>query len=112
MDEVAAHDIFEHLPDRIHTMNELWRVLKPGGRATIELPNAARGAGQWQDPTHISQWCMNTFQYFQEGSFAVKRLAKSYGISARFKVVSLTEREYEDFREPVWKITAVLEAVK
>ena len=112
VDAVHAHDIFEHLPDRIQTMNELWRVLKPGGTATIELPNAAKGAGQWQDPTHKSAWCMNSFQYFEHGSFAVNRLAAAYGIKARFKVVSLTEREYQDAHEKVWKITAVLQAVK
>ena len=112
VDEVRAHDVFEHLPDRIQTMNELWRVLQPGCTATIELPNAAHGAGQWQDPTHVSQWCMNSFQYFEHGSFATQRLAAAYGITARFKVVSLTEREYQDAHEKVWKITAVLQAVK
>jgi len=112
VDEIVAHDIFEHLASRIHTMNELWRVLKPGGRATIEVPSAAKGAGFAQDPTHKTPWCMNTFQYFQDGSFAVQRLAKSYGILARFRVLSLTEREYQDAHEKVWKITAVLEAVK
>jgi hypothetical protein len=55
---------------------------------------------------------MNSFQYFRDGSFAHNRLAKSYGITARFKVVSLTEREYKDEYESVWKITAVLECVK
>jgi predicted SAM-dependent methyltransferase len=112
IDEVRAHDIFEHLPDRIHTMNELHRVLKPGARAIVEVPNAAKGAGQWQDPTHVSGWCRNSFQYFRAESFAQNRLAKAYGITARFKVLSLTEREYQDEFEPVWKITAVLECVK
>ena len=112
VDEVAAFDIVEHLPDRIHTMNELHRVLKPGGVARIEVPNASRGAGFWQDPTHVSGWCLNSFQYFEHGSFAVQRLAKSYGITARFRIVSLGERSYQDVREEVWKIAAVLEAVK
>lgn len=110
--EVRAHDVFEHLPDRIQTMNELWRVMKPGALATIEVPNAAKGAGQWQDPTHVSPWCMNSFQYFQDGSFARNRLGPSYGIAARFRIRSLGEREYQDAYEKVWKITAVLEAVK
>lgn len=112
VDEVVAHDIFEHLPDRIHTMNELWRVLRPGGKATIEVPSASKGAGFAQDPTHKTAWCMNSFQYFQDGSFAVHRLAKAYGILARFRVLSLTEREVKDVHEPVWKITAILEAMK
>lgn len=112
VDEVRAHDVFEHLPDRIRTMNELHRVLRPGGIATIEVPNAAKGAGFAQDPTHVSQWCRNSFQYFRGESFAHNRLARSYGITARFKVLSLTEREYKDEFEPVWKITAVLQAIK
>lgn len=110
--EVRAHDVFEHLPDRIHTMNELWRVLQRGGIATVEVPSASKGAGFAQDPTHCSAWCMNSFQYYEHGSFAVKRLADAYGIKARFNVLSLEEREYQDVREMVWKITAVLEAVK
>jgi len=112
VDEVVAFDVFEHLESRIRTMNELWRVLKPGARATVEVPSATKGAGQWQDPTHVSPWSMNSFQYFEAGSFAQKRLAKGYGINASFRIVSLSEREYKDVIEPVWKITVILEAVK
>lgn len=112
VDEVFAFDVFEHLPDRVHTMNELHRVLKPWGKATIEVPSAVKGAGFAQDPTHVSQWCMNSFQYFRHGSFAHKRLARAYGITACFRVLSLTEKPYKDEYEEVWKIRAVLEAVK
>ena len=112
VDEVRAHDVFEHLPSRVRTMNELHRVMKPGARATIEVPSASKGAGFAQDPTHVSPWCLNSFQYFEAGSVAVRRFARSYGITARFKIVSLSEYEYMDAYEPVTKITAVLEAVK
>lgn len=111
IDEVIAYDIIEHIADRIHVMNELHRVLKPGARATIETPHAC-GPGFWQDPTHKSGWVMNSFQYFEHGSFAQGRLAKSYGITASFRVVELSQREYKDVYEPVMKIRAVLEAVK
>jgi hypothetical protein len=99
---------------RIWFMNELHRVLTPGGRATIETPNAAKGVGYYQDPTHCSPYCLSTFKYFEAGAFAHTRLAKAYGITAAFKVISLSESRSngEDPREEVWKIKAVLEAVK
>ncbi len=113
VDEVRAHDVFEHLHDRVHTMNELWRVLKPGARALVELPNAAKGSGQWCDPTHVSPWCMNTFEYFEHGSRATARLAKYYGIVARFRIIRMEEaNDLSHKYEPVYKFVAVLECVK
>lgn len=140
VEEVLALDVCEHIGDcghnsgrydcpgcggsgyvpvrhslgRIHFMNELHRVLVPGGKVTVETPNASRGSGYFQDPTHVSPWCLSTFKYFERGSFAHGRLSKAYGITATFRVLSLTERETngEDEREKAWKITAVLEAVK
>jgi predicted SAM-dependent methyltransferase len=112
VDEVYASHVFEHLPSRVRTMNELHRVLKPGARAVIAVPSATHGAGFAQDPTHVSQWCLNSFQYFELGSVAHNRLAKSYGITAAFRVVSLSEESYPDVRETVWVVNAILEAVK
>jgi predicted SAM-dependent methyltransferase len=112
VDEVKAHDIIEHIEDRIHFMNELHRVLCPGGKAVIETPNAARGSGYFQDPTHKSPWCLNSFQYFEDNSFAWNRLSRSYGITARFRILELGEHKYQDAYEEVWKIIAILQAVK
>jgi hypothetical protein len=130
VDEVIALDVCEHIPDqdgvridrggsthaigRIHFLNELHRVLKPGARATIETPNAAHGVGYFQDPTHVSPYCMSTFKYFEHGSFAHTRLAKSYGITAAFRIIAMREElsPAEGFGEQVWKIHAELEAVK
>jgi predicted SAM-dependent methyltransferase len=112
VDGVCAHDVIEHIADRIHFMNELHRVMKPGAEVVIETPNASRGSGYFQDPTHKSPWVMNSFQYFEAGSFAHQRLARSYGITAAFRIITLREHQYQDVFEPVWKIVAVLAAVK
>ena len=146
VDEIYAADIFEHIGDcrtgnvfvgpdaqgyatfkerhwsgRIHVMNESWRVLKPSGILTMECPDAAKGTGQWQDPTHVTSWTPNGLQYFADGSPAHKRFAAAYGITARFHVLSVTERLYSEIAGPrdgysvgcdVWKFAARLEAVK
>lgn len=60
---VRAFDIFEHLPDPIHTMREIERILAPGGYALIKVPSTD-GRGAFQDPTHKSFWNENSFLYY------------------------------------------------
>jgi len=66
---INATDIIEHLPDPIHTMNELYRVLAPGGWAFINVPSTD-GRGAWQDPTHVSFWNENSFAYYTDARMA------------------------------------------
>jgi len=66
---INATDIIEHLPDPIHTMNELYRVLAPGGWAFINVPSSD-GRGAWQDPTHVSFWNENSFAYYTDARMA------------------------------------------
>lgn len=108
VDEIFARDIFEHLPDKIHTMNETWRVLKPCGRVEIIVPTTD-GRGAWQDPTHVSYWTPNDLTYYSVNGFERKRLGDHYGIKALFRVVS---QKHEELAGKVWKLTAVLEAAK
>jgi predicted SAM-dependent methyltransferase len=42
VEEIVAYDVFEHIADKRHSMNEAWRVLRPGGRLTIEVPSASK----------------------------------------------------------------------
>lgn len=53
VDEVHSSHTVEHLdgPERVHFFNELYRVLKPGGKATIIVPHWASSRA-YGDPTH------------------------------------------------------------
>lgn len=92
VDEILAYDVFEHLPDKHQTMNELWRVLKPGGRASIQVPHATDGDGGHCDPTHCSYWTGSDFEYYIPGVPERERFRSSsyYGVKADFRVVNLT----------------------
>jgi glycosyltransferase involved in cell wall biosynthesis len=104
---IRAHDIIEHLPDRVHTMNEAWRILQPYGRIEIAVPTTA-GSGAFQDPTHVSFWNRRTFLYFEAGNPYRERFAEGYGISAAFRVVFESAQDSIDGE----RLTIVLEAVK
>jgi SAM-dependent methyltransferase len=105
---IRAHDIAEHLPDKRHTMNEAWRVLRPGGQLDLVVPTTD-GRGAFQDPTHVSFWTPNDLFYFAAGVAERERFGEAYGIRARFRVIKQEHREYP---HRVWKLTAHLEAVK
>ncbi|MGZ4840760.1 MAG: glycosyltransferase [Candidatus Angelobacter sp.] len=104
---VRAWDIIEHLPDKIKTMNEIYRVLAPGGRAEIAVPTTD-GTGAFQDPTHVSFWNRRSFLYYEAGNPYRERFASSYGIRARFR--TLWERTDHSVDGP--RLTIILEVVK
>jgi hypothetical protein len=55
---------------------------------------------------------MNSWQYVQFDSPAWNRFHVSYGITAAFEIVLLTERCVMDVVEPVYLIDVVLKAIK
>jgi len=63
---VASH-VVEHInPHKgvfIEFMNEVWRVMKPGGEFFIATPYAGSD-NYWQDPTHCNPCNEMTFEYF------------------------------------------------
>jgi len=106
---IRAWDIIEHLPEPIFTMNEMWRVLEPGGTVEIVVPTTD-GRGAWQDPQHVSFWNRNSFFYYTDGKGERERFGKSYGITARFRVLNAKETNIRKYR--MVKLTIDLEAVK
>jgi len=107
IEHVRAWDIFEHLPDKIFTMNELWRILIPYGTAEISLPTTD-GPGAFQDPDHTSFWNRRSFLYYESGNPYRERFARHYGIVAKFK----TSNERTDDSPDGPRLTITLQAIK
>jgi len=57
-DVIVAHAVFEHLiPDLVQTLNECWRILRPGGKVRLKLPLWNSDISR-RDPTH--RWFFST----------------------------------------------------
>ncbi len=69
-------------------MDECWRILVPGGKLFIAVPNA-RSDGAFQDPTHRRFLNQNTFWYFN----AQKRReldVPHYRLECDYQIVQMT----------------------
>lgn len=83
---IRAVDFLEHIhaSEVVHLMNEIHRVLKPGGWLLTRTPSTD-GRGAWQDPTHVSFWNQNSWWYYtrpQQAKYVP-------GITARYQAVDI-----------------------
>jgi predicted O-linked N-acetylglucosamine transferase (SPINDLY family) len=108
VDELRAYDTIEHLVDRIHTMNEIWRICKPGAKVDILVPSTD-GRGAFQDPTHVSFWNINSFLYYCIDFPNYIDLCRKYGFKGAFKAVRL---EHEESSPNVIHVKAELVVIK
>ena len=108
VDRIRAFDIIEHLPNKVFTMNEAFRVLKDGGLFEIMVPTTD-GRGAHQDPTHVSYWNRNSFFYFEHGNPHLTRFRNGNGVQCAFQIISSDERDAGD---GVVKLHIRLAAVK
>jgi len=95
VDQLRAHDIIEHLPDRLHTMNEIWRICKHGALVDIRVPSSD-GRGAFQDPTHVSFWNANSFYYYSRQFPAYFNLCQAYGFKGEFEMLDIVEESAPD----------------
>jgi predicted SAM-dependent methyltransferase len=83
VDEVRAFDFLEHIETikNISVIEEIWRVLRPGGKFESFTPDAECGQGAFQDPTHVSFWTEGRWLYFSHPAYR-----DLYGIKANFRI--------------------------
>lgn len=92
---IRASHIFEHLHDPVHTMNEAFRVLAPGGWLLIEVPSTD-GRGAFQDPTHVTFWNENSMWYYTDKRYS-RYIQPAY--TGRFQVSRVVTYFPTDFEK-------------
>ena len=81
IDEILCYQVLEHVNDIVKAMEEIWRVLKFGGKVIIEVPHV-KGLDAFRDPTHKHFFTIASMEYFTpESGF-------NYYSKAKFRVVS------------------------
>lgn len=66
-DLVFLNHALEHVEDIVGTMEEIHRILAPGGRVVVQVPYF-RAADAYADPTHKHFFTSQTLDYFIEGT--------------------------------------------
>lgn len=81
-DRIDAIDVLEHVQrgrPLVRVVNEICRVLKPGGVVTIQVPDARYPHPAWTDPEHHGGFTELSFDYWVRG--LPSRLCENYGDS-------------------------------
>lgn len=61
-DRVMAHFVLEHVPDPIAVFSEMARVLKPGGKAFVTVPNVFGNPGDLLVIDHVNHFTPGSLQ--------------------------------------------------
>jgi SAM-dependent methyltransferase len=95
-DAVIAIELFEHLSNRDTTLDEMWRVLRPGGTAVLidknllaldaRLPLVPAAARKWLDERR-GRWMYPPDAPVRERWFVPKHLARQ--LASRFETVQI-----------------------
>jgi SAM-dependent methyltransferase len=80
VDEIHCYHLLEHLHDPLRKMEEIYRILKPGGIIYLRVPHFS-SMGAFTDITHIRPFGYTTFECFNEKN------TFSFYSKARFKIV-------------------------
>ncbi|MFG2757063.1 glycosyltransferase [Streptomyces wuyuanensis] len=65
---LRAVDFLEHVPAKVPLINELYRMLAPGGMLLSMTPSSD-GRGAYQDPTHVAFYNENSFWYYTDNQY-------------------------------------------
>ncbi|MFJ3206124.1 methyltransferase domain-containing protein [Streptomyces sp. NPDC086989] len=65
---LRAVGFLEHVPAKVPLINELYRLLAPGGML-LTLTPSSDGRGAYQDPTHVAYYNENSFWYYTDDQY-------------------------------------------
>jgi hypothetical protein len=82
VEEILCSHYLEHVRDLISFVDEIYRIMKQGAKATIIAPYYANMRA-FQDPTHVRSICEATMLYFNKGWRDSQKL-DHYGIKSDF----------------------------
>lgn len=91
---VRVNGILEALDNPVGAMLEIYRMLKPGGRAIITVPST-RGTGTFSNPAYKSFWNESSFEFWTNEGLA-KSVDGQSDIPSVFDLVHLEERTEGD----------------
>ena len=116
-DSVSCFDFLEHIPrvvvgvDRtrfpfVEFMNEVYRILKPGGIFYAITPYYPRPEA-FVDPTHVNFITPNTHSYFTEPDYG----ASVYGFTGKFRALQVKKTKLSWESRPKKGLEAMLVTV-
>lgn len=85
-DVVVSFQVIEHIKDDLGYLNEIYRVLKPGGKALITTPNIKMSLSR--NPWHIREYTANELSELAKRIFANVEMK---GVAGNEKVMSYYE---------------------
>ncbi len=88
VEAIYTHHTFEHIVNFMELLQEIHRVMIPGGRIEVVVPHFSNPYG-FSDPTHVRFFGLYTFYYFCEAENQPRRKVPSFYIPQRFIVESL-----------------------
>lgn len=91
VEEIFSQDFLEHIrpEDKIPLMNEMWRVLTPGGKMEHIIPLAGT-RNDYGSPTHLSHWHPQQFEHFDVESYRYKIDHEYEGFVGGFRKVHMS----------------------
>ena len=95
-DSVVSFQVIEHIEKDLDFVNEVARVLRPGGRFVVSTPNAPMSLTR--NPWHVREYCAEELQNILECNFSKVEV---YGVVGNEKVMEY----YRKNRRSVRRIT-------
>lgn len=96
-DEITINDVLEHTNDKIKTLNEMYRILKPNGTIIISTPH--KGLFSFLDPYNYGYYFRKYLPHLYKSVFQTVRKIKEGKAPAEMNPVHLQKHEHYSLKD-------------